>query len=486
MTVQHTGGAHPTRSCAVLYAGVVPIERFFSTEGGPPAPWDAPRLGASDLVPTMLTRRELDYLHRLAGEMRGLGRVVELGSFLGGSTAAIVKGLRDSGGVDNPVLVYDAFVAPDEAAFEAAPELIGFGLEPGRSFRSIFDRLHASRAGDIVVREGFLPTSQPDGSIYPESEPIGLLFVDIAKMWGVHPTVQEVFGCHVAPGGALVQQDFGDFRVPWLVIHMWRLRELFTPVHRVGATSTFAFERSRVDAVDAFGELDRDAAAAPDELWVEIAAYWSRVLPADEDAEGWLAGYRAAHAVHAKRWDIAIDAARAHDDWRRSDASEGVHKAPGWDDFLVKLPERIRTRGGDERSAVKADALANERAQHRAIGATIEPKTVWSRVRSELEARGIRSVVLYGGGRHTRRLLEGGWLGPEIEVVRIADDNPAADEIAGVPIARPDDLIGDTRIVGAAVIPSSDAYEAEIFPAAERLAAAFGGVALRAYSAGGA
>lgn len=453
-------------------------------DGDAQPPWHGRRLAASDLVPTMLTRRELDYLHWLAGEMRGFGRVVELGSFLGGSTAAIVKGLRDSGGVDRPVLVYDAFVAPDESAFAAAPELAGFGLEPGRSFRPFFDRLHTSRAGDIVIREGFLPAGEPDASIYPESEPIGLLFVDIAKMWGVHLTVQVVFGRRVAPGGTLVQQDFGDFRVPWLVIHMWRLRELFTPVHRVGATSTFAFERSRVDAVDAFGELDRDAAAAPDELWPEIAAYWSRVLPADEDAEGWLAGYRAAHAVHAKRWDIAIDAARAHDDWRRSDASEGVHKAPGWDDFLAKLPERIRMRGGGERAAAKAQTLAHRRGAIASRDALVEPRAVWSRVRAELSARGIRRVVLYGGGRHTRRLLDGGWLGSEIEVLAVADDNPATDAIAGVPVARPGALSADPALTGAAVVPSSDAYEAELFPAAERLAQRCGGVALRAYTKG--
>ena len=61
-------------------------------EGTPIDPGDAlpfpPGLG----VPTMLTKRELDYLHWLGSSLTGEGRVVELGCFLGRSTTAIVEG----------------------------------------------------------------------------------------------------------------------------------------------------------------------------------------------------------------------------------------------------------------------------------------------------------------------------------------------------------------------------------------------------------
>jgi len=63
-------------------------------------------------VPTMLSVRERQLLHWLARNyVKGLGRIVDGGSFLGGSTAALASGLaaRSDGPWQQTIAAYDLF-----------------------------------------------------------------------------------------------------------------------------------------------------------------------------------------------------------------------------------------------------------------------------------------------------------------------------------------------------------------------------------------
>lgn len=75
-------------------------------------PGEAAPFPAAHRVPTMLSDRELNYLYWLGSTLPEQSQVVELGSFLGGSTAVLVEGLRAGGRRHRPTPVYDAFLVP--------------------------------------------------------------------------------------------------------------------------------------------------------------------------------------------------------------------------------------------------------------------------------------------------------------------------------------------------------------------------------------
>ncbi len=471
-------------------------------------PWDEQLVEPHELVPTMLRRREIDYLSWLATQVGSLGRVVELGCFLGGSTAALTSGLSRIAHdfSQAPVLVYDSFQAPSEQIFEASPELALFGLEPNKNFRDLFHRLHMSRREKYEMRERLIPESV-DGAaadtLYPEQAPIGLLFVDLAKAWGVHLTVMRAFGRHLAPGGVLVQQDFGDFRTPWIVLHMWRLRDQFEVLDRIRDASTVSFRR-RDDSPLNLDSLDPSPDTCESEVWDEIAEYWgdlfSRFHSGDgsvqECARGWLAGHRAVHMLHAKRFEEAVESAHAHERWRRTGHSDGVYCAPDWPAWLGDLAGHLRRLGASELVVRSAEGLfaecdARERIPNASvIAGSFKTEAlkdrVWCEVKERLIREGTSAVALYGAGRHTRWLLGSGWPGPELAVACVLDDNPGVDSIHGVPVLRAGTLCahsGLRRLHGLTLLPSSDEYEPEILKRAAPIAEQAGAILRPVYTA---
>ena len=435
-------------------------------------PGDACPVDPARLVPTMLARRELDYLHHLATTLTDRGRVVELGCFLGGSTAAIHAGLADTARINRPVLVYDGFRGPPESAFESEPQLAHFGIEPGVSFRGHFERLHRAYLDGLVIREGMLPEScghEEAAGVYPEQEPIELLFVDVAKSWGVHVSVVRAFMRHLVPGSVVVHQDFGDFRTPWLVVHMWQMRDCLEPLDRVRQTPTVSF-RCLADPGASVGVIDPRADAHDPEsresMWDEIEGYWAGVL--GEDASGWLAGHRAVHALHAGDPGRVVEHAERYEDWVRSGSSAGVYTSPDWTGYCGRVPSYLRAMGADTRDMERAGMLARASGIREAMGSptalfqswTTESmkRMAWTRVVERLLAEKRTEIVLYGAGRHTRWLLGSGLLPTEITVRCVLDDNPVAGTLEGVEVCTPV-VLGRTASPGCLVLPSSDAYE---------------------------
>lgn len=174
-----------------------------------PAPFE----GAQTL-PTMLAADEVALLYRLARDVvDGWGAVVELGTFLGGSTVALGRGLQD-GAVrrravqawadDAPRLhTYDLFVQ------EAWPD---FGVAEGER---VLPRWEATVAGvrDLVdVHPGPLRAADAPAG------PVELLFVDVVKQ---APTITEVMHGFVArcvPGSVVVHQDLFHWGSPWVAV----------------------------------------------------------------------------------------------------------------------------------------------------------------------------------------------------------------------------------------------------------------------------
>jgi predicted O-methyltransferase YrrM len=457
-------------------------------------PGDAAPMPTRHRVPTMLVERELNYLYWLAGQMPEGGRAVELGCFLGGSTAALVEGMRATGKRFAPMPVYDAFLAPDSEAVTSSWWMKPFGLRAGENFRARYEQVHASRLDRIVVREGWIPEGidrAGERTLYPEQGPIDLLFVDAAKTWGVHETILRAFVRHMKVDGVVVQQDFMDVQTPWLPLHMWQLRDVLRPLDAVRGTPSVSFEciadpSARVDEVWR-GDALRDRAPR-EETWSRVIEFWNGLIG---PAAGFIHGHAARHASMAGDLESLVRHARAYEAWSRSSASAGVYVTPTWNDAMASMAASFERAGRDvtamrtliAESAVRQTLVSLD--PRGSAGGFFSPDVragLWRGVQQQLREGGKRRVALYGAGQHTQWLLEHAWACDDIAVAGIIDDAPRVKTIRGVPVMTPADAEALLRSVQA-VIPSSDAHEQAIAERASVLAAAFDLPVLRVYTA---
>ncbi len=179
--------------------------------------------GAATDVPTMLNDRERRlYLWLARDWVRGAGAIVDLGCFLGGSTAVLAEGRAQAGGTQ-PIHAYDRFRISDELA---AMYLDGPGSE---DTTDLVARLIAPWQPGITLHRGDLAGQSWTGG------PIELLVVDAAKTAAVADRIAQVFFAHLIPGRSIVvQQDALHWRQPWLPAQMAWMGEAFVPVGRVG------------------------------------------------------------------------------------------------------------------------------------------------------------------------------------------------------------------------------------------------------------
>jgi hypothetical protein len=164
-------------------------------------------------VPTMLSVQERALLYLLARDYAdpGQGAIVDAGCFLGGSTAALLAGLRDrdTAWTGPPVASYDLFRVEGytyDTYFSAHPD-----KQVGDSFRDLYDRNVSRFDVPHVTHEGDLARIGWDGG------PIQILFLDVLKSWTLAGAAQREFLSHVIPGRTLiVHQDYGWGGLPWI------------------------------------------------------------------------------------------------------------------------------------------------------------------------------------------------------------------------------------------------------------------------------
>jgi hypothetical protein len=166
-------------------------------------------------VPTMLSDEEGKMLCWLGEHyFQGEGAVVDLGCFLGGSTARLASGLLRSG---HPWTMhsYDMFTI-DEPFKQRYLYSKGYAPPfPGDDMFHVFEKHIASFATGVVPHKG-------DVEQHPWSKtPIEILFVDLAKTVHSHTFVLENFFPCLIPGRSIiVQQDYIFFQTPWLITAM--------------------------------------------------------------------------------------------------------------------------------------------------------------------------------------------------------------------------------------------------------------------------
>jgi hypothetical protein len=236
-------------------------------------------------LPTMLSREEIALLYLLARDLDLLATpgatIVDAGSFLGGSTAALTQGLldRDPPALDCRVRTYDLFTIEYYMVRDCA-WAIG-DLREGDSTRARFEEILGGERLELVdVCEGDILERTWDGA------PIGLLFLDIAKSWEINDHVHRQCLPALLPGAIVLQQDYVHEWSPWLHLTMELLEDafeylgslpygtaIFGSKRAIGADEVPASLREAVPDARKLELFDRSAArfAAEDRGLVELA-----------------------------------------------------------------------------------------------------------------------------------------------------------------------------------------------------------------------
>jgi hypothetical protein len=172
-------------------------------------------------IPTMLSKGERRLLYALARDYASShAAIVDGGCFLGGSTAALLAGLRDRSDqrAGPPLHSYDLFRVEAytiEKFFHDDPK-----VRVGDSFRSRFDANVAGFDLPHVVHEGDITKSGWGGG------PIDVLFLDVLKTWEVNDAVLRDFFPSLRPGrSVIVHQDYGSGWSPWIPITVELMRD---------------------------------------------------------------------------------------------------------------------------------------------------------------------------------------------------------------------------------------------------------------------
>jgi len=184
----------------------------------------------------MLYPEEKQYLYwttRHAYE--GWGAIVDLGPWVGASSALLAAGLRDRG-MSARVQSFDRFVWVRSYMEEKLPE----DLPEGGDFLPVFERETAPFAPWIDAERMDLLEAEWNGG------EIEILFVDAAKSWELLNAIHRAFGPHLRAGRSrVIHQDFRHFYTIWIPLAIDSRPDVWQQIEAVddGDSVTFVPQR---------------------------------------------------------------------------------------------------------------------------------------------------------------------------------------------------------------------------------------------------
>lgn len=237
-------------------------------------PWQGLEFDYPPEIPTMLTGEELRYLFWLTSSVwRGRGHLLEVGTWLGGSTYCLAAGMRVNERRDPMSRLHSI----DNFRWRAfMSERATLELAPGMSFRAQFEANVREYLDLVTVHEARLPDDETGDIQFPQptrggdealpvfrGESIGgsvaLLFEDGAKSWrGLVHLLSQV-GPLCEPGALIVLQDFKDWGSYWVPMAVARLREIAPrslEVRHVLADNTVTFKLTRPLDIAVFADVE--------------------------------------------------------------------------------------------------------------------------------------------------------------------------------------------------------------------------------------
>lgn len=233
------------------------------------------------IIPAMTTDAEREFYYRLAREGAGEGAIVELGAWLGASTAYIAAGIRDSG-VKAQAHVYDKFQSkPGHVtkvnAFYAKRGLKQKNMPLGSCLEHFRQNL-----GDLM--QFVVPHQCQIESVKWTGGPISVLVTDAPKRVPAISAVLTNFRDALLPGTVMAWQDFCHYPSYEIPACLYRLRNHLEFVDAIVPGTTLAF---RITSQWEAAEVSLKALAL--ERWTpaEIAEaweYWLDYVPAEKAA----------------------------------------------------------------------------------------------------------------------------------------------------------------------------------------------------------
>jgi hypothetical protein len=228
-------------------------------------------------IPAMTTDAERECYYRLVKEGVGNGAIVELGAWMGASTAYIAAAIKDSG-VQTKAHVYDKFQSkPGHAA-----KVKAFYDKKGMKNIPLGPCLYALREGLGPLMDYVEPHPGQIEDMKWGDEPISVLITDAPKRVPAISPVLTKLRKALQPGSVMAWQDFCHFPSYEIPACLYRIREHIEFVEAVVPGTTLVF---RVKSQWAAHEVSPEALALSkwtpeeiDEAWL----YWSEFIPQEK------------------------------------------------------------------------------------------------------------------------------------------------------------------------------------------------------------
>lgn len=194
-------------------------------------------MGLIPVIPAMTTDAEREFYYRLVKESAHLGAVVELGAWLGASTAYIAAGMRDAG-VKHKAQVYDRFISNQShvakvKAFYAERSMSG-EMPDGDQFKLFKDNL-----GQLI--EYVEPHQGEISQLKWNDGPIAVLISDAPKRVHQISSVLTTFKGALQQGSVMAWQDFCHFPSYEIPACLYRLGDRLEFTDAIVPGTTLAF-----------------------------------------------------------------------------------------------------------------------------------------------------------------------------------------------------------------------------------------------------
>ncbi len=231
------------------------------------------------VIPAMTTDEERACYYRLAKELAHHGAVVELGAWLGASSAYIAAAMRDSG-TGKKAHVFDRFVSKTGHADKVRAFFADRAASKKIPLGPAFDQFKAN-LGQLM--DHIEPHRGEIVSIDWSGGPISLLVTDAPKRVPQISAVLTRLRKSLVPGSVMAWQDFCHFPSYEIAACLYRLREHLEFVEAVVPGTTLVFRvKSQWDADEVSPEalsLDRWSAVQIGLAW----SYWLDFVPAEKE-----------------------------------------------------------------------------------------------------------------------------------------------------------------------------------------------------------
>lgn len=194
--------------------------------------------------PSMMSPQEKALLYRLArNHYRGEGLIVDAGLFLGASTRAFARGVRDGGHIPSwgkPIQSYDIAIwvkGMDKHLTKPAVQKAIAGMEApqrNKSFAHILEALLADDLDLVDLRLGDIV------QLASADRPVEIAFYDCIKTYDRDLAAFRAFGPHYTPDRTiLVQQDYFYWTAPEHRVRQEFLADHFRFEGQVRSTAVF-------------------------------------------------------------------------------------------------------------------------------------------------------------------------------------------------------------------------------------------------------